>query len=74
MYTGLCFITLAYVWFCVGEVTGRSMEEIEGFFRNSVPARQWSMQPKLGARYAGSFEDMVEEKGEEKSWEDTARA
>ncbi|KAL5387960.1 hypothetical protein DPSP01_003358 [Paraphaeosphaeria sporulosa] len=46
VYTGLCFITLAYVWFCVGEVTGRSMEEIEGFFRDGVPARQWSRQPK----------------------------
>lgn len=44
VYTGLCFITLAYVWFCVGEVTRRSMEEIEGFFRDGVPARQWSRQ------------------------------
>jgi SP family sugar:H+ symporter-like MFS transporter len=73
VYTGLCFVTLAYVWFCVGEVTGRSMEEIEGFFRNGVPARQWSRQPKLGARDAGSLDDMVEEKGETKGWEDTAR-
>lgn len=34
IYTGLCFVSLAYVYFCVGEVTGRSMEEIEGFFAN----------------------------------------
>ncbi|KAJ4304613.1 hypothetical protein N0V90_000139 [Kalmusia sp. IMI 367209] len=47
VYTGLCFITLTYVWFCVGEVTGRSMEEIEGFFRDGVPARQWSRQPRV---------------------------
>ena len=47
VYTGLCFITLIYVWFCVGEVTGRSMEEIEGFFRDGIPARQWSRQPKV---------------------------
>jgi len=32
IYTGLCFVSLSYVYFCVGEVTGRSMEEIEGFF------------------------------------------
>ncbi|KAK8167063.1 general substrate transporter [Phyllosticta citrichinensis] len=39
VYTGLCFITLAYVYFCVGEVTGRTMEEINGFFTNGVPAK-----------------------------------
>lgn len=32
-YTALCFITPSYVYFCVGEVTGRTMEEIDGFFR-----------------------------------------
>jgi SP family sugar:H+ symporter-like MFS transporter len=48
VYTGLCLVTLVYVWFCVGEVTGRSMEEIEGFFRDGVPARQWSRQPRTG--------------------------
>lgn len=34
IYTGLCLVTLSYVYFCVGEVTGRTMEEIEGFFAN----------------------------------------
>lgn len=34
IYTGLCFVTLSYVYFCVGEVTGRTMEEIESFFAN----------------------------------------
>ncbi|KAK8156098.1 hypothetical protein BKA80DRAFT_312510 [Phyllosticta citrichinensis] len=45
VYTGLCFITLAYVYFCVGEVTGRTMEEINGFFTNGVPAKEWRNQP-----------------------------
>lgn len=34
IYTGLCFVTFSYVYFCVGEVTGRTMEEIESFFAN----------------------------------------
>lgn len=63
VYTGLCFITLAYVWFCVGEVTGRSMEEIEGFFRDGIPARQWKMQPRMAGGESGSLEDVVVEKG-----------
>ncbi|KAK7751122.1 hypothetical protein SLS62_006951 [Diatrype stigma] len=46
VYTGLCFITWAYVYFCVGEVTGRSMEEINGFFRDGIPARHWKNQPR----------------------------
>ncbi|BFZ63985.1 hypothetical protein YB2330_005123 [Saitoella coloradoensis] len=41
IYTALCFVSLTYVWFCVGEVTGRSMEEIERFFVDGVPARNW---------------------------------
>lgn len=47
VYTGLSFITLAYVYFCVGEVTGRTMEEINGFFRDGIPARKWRDQPRL---------------------------
>jgi hypothetical protein len=46
VYTGLCFITWAYVYFCVGEVTGRTMEEIDGFFRDGIPARRWKNQPR----------------------------
>ncbi|KAF2645508.1 general substrate transporter [Massarina eburnea CBS 473.64] len=64
VYTGLCFITLAYVWFCVGEVTGRSMEEIEGFFRDGIPARAWSKQPKL-SELGRSREDSLD--GKEKA-------
>jgi hypothetical protein len=36
------------------------MEEIEGFFRDGIPARQWKRQPKLGLRESGSLEDVVE--------------
>lgn len=39
VYTGLCSISLAYAYFCVGEVSGRSMEEIEGFFQNVRPSK-----------------------------------
>ncbi|KAJ4156562.1 hypothetical protein NW754_008195 [Fusarium falciforme] len=48
VYTGLCFVTWAYVYFCVGEVTGRSIEEINGFFRDGIPARHWKQQPHKG--------------------------
>ena len=50
VYTGLSFITLAYVYFCVGEVTGRTMEEINGFFRDGIPARKWRDQPRIAQR------------------------
>jgi hypothetical protein len=47
VYTGLCFVTWAYVYFCVGEVNGRTMEEINGFFRDGIPAKRWKNQPRL---------------------------
>lgn len=56
VYTGLSFITMAYVYFCVGEVTGRTMEEINGFFRDGIPARQWKHQPRMevaGSEFGG---------------------
>ncbi|KAG9662493.1 hypothetical protein KCU64_g1915, partial [Aureobasidium melanogenum] len=49
IYTGLCFVTLSYVYFCVGEVTGRTMEEIESFFANGIPVKEWRMQPHAEA-------------------------
>ncbi|PIG79442.1 hypothetical protein AARAC_011688 [Aspergillus arachidicola] len=45
VYTGLCAITFVYVYFCVGEVTGRSIEEINWFFINGISARKWRNQP-----------------------------
>jgi MFS transporter, SP family, sugar:H+ symporter len=53
VYTGLCVITWSYVYFCVGEVHGRSFEEIDGFFRNGIPARHWRTQPRLTAANLG---------------------
>lgn len=46
VYTGLCVITWTYVYFCVGEVEGRTMEEIDGFFRDRIPAKKWKSQPR----------------------------
>jgi hypothetical protein len=34
--------TLAYIWFCVGETTGRSMQQVEMLFQRRVPVRQWA--------------------------------
>ncbi|KAJ4420384.1 hypothetical protein N0V82_004373 [Gnomoniopsis sp. IMI 355080] len=65
VYTGLCFISLSYVYFCVGEVTGRSMEEINSFFANlnimcqGVPAKEWRNQPRLG-EYRASDNKSIE--------------
>jgi hypothetical protein len=64
VYTGLCFVTWAYVYFCVGEVTGRSMEEINGFFRDGIPARQWRNQPRRGEGAAQSGDVTSVEKAE----------
>ncbi|TVY24779.1 Galactose transporter [Lachnellula hyalina] len=41
VYAGSTCITLLYVWFCVGETTGRSNLEIEILFQEKVPVRQW---------------------------------
>ncbi|KAI9729181.1 MAG: hypothetical protein M1834_007088 [Cirrosporium novae-zelandiae] len=42
VYAGTTCITLAYVWFCVGETTGRSTLEVELFFQDKVPVKQWA--------------------------------
>ena len=41
IYAGTTCITLSYVWFCVGETTGRSNLELERFFLEKIPVRQW---------------------------------
>ncbi|KAF5555418.1 HXT2-hexose facilitator of moderately low affinity for glucose [Fusarium phyllophilum] len=66
VYTGLCFVTLSYVYFCVGEVTGRSMEEINGFFRGGIPARHWKKQPFVEAQRDHRV-NLVEVQGHEKT-------
>lgn len=42
VYAGTTIVTLVYVWFCVGETRGRSNLEIELFFQDKIPVRQWS--------------------------------
>ena len=41
VYAGTSLITLAYSWFCVGETTGRTNAELERFFVERIPVRQW---------------------------------
>lgn len=41
VYAGTTCITLAYVWLCVGETTGRSHLEIEMFFQDKIKVRDW---------------------------------
>ena len=41
VYVGTTFVTLAYCWFCVGETTGRSNQDIERFFLERIPVRKW---------------------------------
>lgn len=62
VYTGLCFVSLAYVYFCVGEVTGRSMEDISGFFANGIPAQKWKDQPWTELSTSDSTEERAERK------------
>ncbi|KAF4962982.1 hypothetical protein FSARC_8972 [Fusarium sarcochroum] len=66
VYTGLCFVTLAYVHFCVGEVTGRSIEEINGFFRDGIPARHWKRQPFKVEAQGSDPVSVLEVEGHEK--------
>ena len=41
VYAGTTCITLAYVWFCVGETTGRSHLQLELFFQDKIPVKRW---------------------------------
>jgi hypothetical protein len=40
-FGGTTLFTLAYVWFCVGETTGRTNTEIDRFFLEHIPVRNW---------------------------------
>ncbi|KAK4498379.1 hypothetical protein PRZ48_011037 [Zasmidium cellare] len=42
VYAGTTLFTLAYSWFCVGETTGRTNAELERFFVEKIPVREWS--------------------------------
>jgi hypothetical protein len=41
VYAGSSLVTLAYVWFCVGETANRTNAELDYFFHNRIPVRQW---------------------------------
>ncbi|PMD12677.1 general substrate transporter [Hyaloscypha hepaticicola] len=41
VFGGTALFTLAYVWFCVGETTGRTNTEIDRFFLEYIPIRKW---------------------------------
>ncbi|KAH7139852.1 general substrate transporter [Dactylonectria estremocensis] len=41
VYAGMTVITLAYVWFCVGETRGRTQQQLERFFTDKIPVREW---------------------------------
>ncbi|KAJ5674129.1 hypothetical protein N7462_009568 [Penicillium macrosclerotiorum] len=42
IYAGTTIFSLWYIYFCVGETTGRSILEISILFRERVPAKKWS--------------------------------
>lgn len=42
VYAGTTIISLLYIYFCVGETTGRSILEISMFFQEGIPVRQWN--------------------------------
>jgi hypothetical protein len=41
VFAGTTLFTLSYVWFCVGETTGRTNTEIDRFFLEHIPVRKW---------------------------------
>ncbi|CAK7242892.1 MAG: hypothetical protein STHCBS139747_004395 [Sporothrix thermara] len=43
IYAGTTLITIAYMWFCVGETTGRTTYEVERFFAEGIPVRDWRL-------------------------------
>jgi len=42
IYAGGSLIAAAFVFFCVGETRGRTLEEIGEMYRRKVPTRKWS--------------------------------
>ncbi|KAL1896369.1 hypothetical protein Sste5346_004754 [Sporothrix stenoceras] len=41
IYAGTTLVTIVYMWFCVGETTGRTTYEVERFYAEGIPVRQW---------------------------------
>ncbi|KAJ5827168.1 sugar porter (SP) family MFS transporter [Penicillium robsamsonii] len=42
VWFGSGLITTAFIWYCLPEVRGRTLEEIDEMFRNNVPTREFS--------------------------------
>ncbi|KAF7525428.1 hypothetical protein PCG10_004909 [Penicillium crustosum] len=56
VFGGTSLICLLYIWFCVGETTGRTNNDISQLFKEKVPVRQWKNHV-LEQEY-GAEEDM----------------
>ncbi|RDW91886.1 hypothetical protein BP5796_01280 [Coleophoma crateriformis] len=41
IYGGVCILALVWAWFCLPEVGGRSLEEIDDMFQSKVPTRDF---------------------------------
>ncbi|KAI9154722.1 putative glucose transporter rco-3 [Paramyrothecium foliicola] len=41
VYAGTTCLAIAWTWFCVGETSGRTNQEISYFFTEKIPVRQW---------------------------------
>lgn len=54
-YAGTTLTSLAWVWFCVGETSGRSTLEISLFFEQKIPVRKWRTH-----KFSASEVDAVE--------------
>ncbi|CAI7617388.1 unnamed protein product, partial [Penicillium viridicatum] len=52
IFGGTSLICLLYIWFCVGETTDRTNNDISQLFKEKVPVRQWKnhvLQQEYGA-------------------------
>ncbi|KAF5372878.1 hypothetical protein D9758_001557 [Tetrapyrgos nigripes] len=67
IYGGLCFLTLVFVYFCIPETRGRTLEEINFLMEAEVPTKEWdsydlatkvalSEKSKARSRFAGEQE------------------
>lgn len=60
IYAGTTIFSLAWIWFCVGETTGRTSAEIGLFFERGIPVRKWQS-------YVFEDESILDEKEEAQS-------
>ncbi|KAF9872690.1 hypothetical protein CkaCkLH20_09869 [Colletotrichum karsti] len=60
VYAGTTTITLTYIWFCVGETTGRSNLELERFFVEEVPVRKWETHRFADVDAAGHGKSVIQ--------------